>query len=63
MTVTTAWDLFEDLRAAQDEMLRATRGQGWRPGQQFTGGTTPAAWMTRTAITKDGGPSHPPGGR
>src|SRR5260370_323162 len=44
MTVTTAWDLFEDLRAAQDEMLRATRAHGWRPGQHFTSGTTPAAW-------------------
>ena len=44
MTITTGWDLFEDLRAAQDEMLRAPRGQGWRPGQQFSSGTTPAAW-------------------
>jgi HSP20 family protein len=33
-TTMTSWDLFEDLRAAQDELLRATRGRGWRPGQQ-----------------------------
>ena len=52
MTVTTAWDLFEDLRAAQDEMLRATRGQGWRPGQQFSSGTTPAAWMPAVDISE-----------
>ena len=52
MTVTTAWDLFEDLRAAQDEMLRATRGQGWRPRQQFTSGTTPAAWMPAVDISE-----------
>jgi len=55
MTITTGWDLFEDLRAAQDEMLRAPRGQGWRPGQQFSSGTTPAAWPPAVDIseTKD----------
>jgi HSP20 family protein len=52
MTVMTAWELFEDLRAAQDEMLRATRGQGWRPGQQFTSGTTPAAWVPAVDISE-----------
>ena len=52
MTVTTGWDLFEDLRAAQDEMLRATRGHGWRPGQQFTSGTTPAAWAPAVDISE-----------
>ena len=52
MTVTTGWDLFEDLRAAQDEMLRATRGYSWRPGQQFTSGTTPAAWAPTVDISE-----------
>jgi HSP20 family protein len=52
MTVTTAWDLFEDLRAAQDEMLRATRGHGWRPGQQLASGTTPAAWAPAVDISE-----------
>ena len=52
MTVMTGWDLFEDLRAAQDEMLRATRGYGWRPGQQFTSGTTPAAWTPTVDISE-----------
>jgi len=52
MTVMTAWDLFEDLRAAQDEMLRATRGPGWRPGQQPVSGTTPAAWAPAVDISE-----------
>jgi HSP20 family protein len=52
MTVMTGWELFEDLRAAQDEMLRATRGHGWRPGQQFTSGTTPAAWAPAVDISE-----------
>ena len=52
MTVMTAWDLFEDLRAAQDEMLRATRGHGWRPGQQLTRATTPAAWAPPVDISE-----------
>jgi HSP20 family protein len=52
MTVMTGWDLFEDLRAAQDEMLRATRGHGWRPGQQFTSGPTPAAWAPAVDISE-----------
>ena len=52
MTVMTAWDLFEDLRATQDEVLRATRGHGWRPGQQFTSGTTPAAWAPAVDISE-----------
>jgi HSP20 family protein len=52
MTVTTGWDLCEDLRAAQDEMLRATRGHGWRPGQQFTSGTTTAGWAPTVDISE-----------
>jgi HSP20 family protein len=52
MTVMTAWDLFEDLRATQDEMLRATRGHSWRPGQQITSGPTPAAWAPAADISE-----------
>ena len=52
MTVMTGWDLFEDLRAAQDEMLRTARGRGWRPGQQFEGGTSPAAWAPAVDISE-----------
>ena len=51
MTVMTAWDLFEDLRA-QDEMLRATRGHGWRPGQQLASGAAPAAWAPAVDISE-----------
>jgi HSP20 family protein len=52
MTVMTAWDLFEDLRATQDEMLRATRQHSWRPGQQFASGTAPAAWAPAVDISE-----------
>ena len=50
MTITTGWELFEDLRAAQDEILRATRGHGWRPGQQFT--SAPTAWAPAVDISE-----------
>jgi HSP20 family protein len=52
MTAMTAWDLFEDLRATQDDMLRAARGRGWRPGQEVTSGTTPAAWAPTVDISE-----------
>jgi HSP20 family protein len=52
MTITTAWDLFEDLRAAQDEMLRATSGRGWRPGQQFSSGASAVAWAPAVDISE-----------
>ena len=52
MTVMTSWDLFEDMRAAQDEMLRATRGHGWRSGQQFHSGTPAAVWAPAVDISE-----------
>ena len=33
MTVMTSWDLFDDLRTAQDELLRMSRMPGQWPGQ------------------------------
>ena len=51
MTITTGWDLFEDLRAAQDEMLRATRGHGWRPGQRYDVSGT-AVWAPAVDISE-----------
>jgi len=48
----TSWDLFEDLRAAQDEMLRVARGRGWRPGQEYDGGTSAAAWAPAVDISE-----------
>ena len=52
MTVTTGWDLFEDLRAAQDEILRAASGRSWWPGQQFTSSATPVAWAPAVDISE-----------
>jgi HSP20 family protein len=52
MAVMAGWDLFEDLRAAQDEMLRMARGRGWRPGQQHESGTGPAAWAPAVDISE-----------
>ena len=51
MTPMTSWDLFEDLRAAQDEMMRATRGRGWRPGQQ-NDASGAAAWAPAVDISE-----------
>jgi HSP20 family protein len=47
----TSWDLFEDLRAAQDEMMRATRGRGWRPGQHYDASGT-ATWAPPVDISE-----------
>ena len=52
MTVMTTWDLFEDLRAVQDEMLRVIKGRGWRPGQQYDDGTSPAFWAPVADISE-----------
>ena len=52
MTVTTGWDLFEDLRTAQDEMLRAASGRSWWPRQQFTSSATPMAWAPAVDISE-----------
>ena len=51
-TTMTSWDLFEDLRAAQDELLRATRGRGWRPGQQYYSDASPAVWAPPVDISE-----------
>ena len=51
MTPMTSWDLFEDLRAAQDEMMRATMGRGWRPGRQYDSAGT-AVWAPSVDISE-----------
>ena len=51
MTAMTGWDLFEDLRAAQDEMLRMTRARASRPAQQYDAGA-PAAWAPAVDISE-----------
>jgi HSP20 family protein len=55
MTVMTSWDLFDDLRNAQDELARMTRMPGQRSGQfgQQPGmGFTPQAWAPAVDITE-----------
>jgi HSP20 family protein len=52
MTVMTGWDLFEDLRATQDEMLRAARVHGWRADQHYASGTTPSVWAPAVDISE-----------
>ena len=56
MTVMTSWDLFDDLRSAQDELVRQSRMPGhWASGQfGLQHGTGPAvqAWAPAVDITE-----------
>ena len=55
MTVMTGWDLFEDLRDAQDEMLRMNRMRAQRLGQlspQYDPGMSAQAWAPAVDITE-----------
>jgi HSP20 family protein len=52
MTPMTSWDLFEDLRAAHDEMMRTTRGRGWRPGQRHNSVDGAAVWAPAIDISE-----------
>ena len=49
MTATTSWDLFDDLRAAQDELLRLTAGRNGRPVQR-DGASGTMAWAPAVDI-------------
>jgi HSP20 family protein len=50
MTVTTSWDLFDDLRAAQDELvLRLTAERNGRPAQR-DGTSRAMAWAPAVDI-------------
>jgi HSP20 family protein len=55
MTVVTGWDLFEDLRDAQEELLRQNRlrahGLG-QLGQYFGGAIAKTAWAPALDITE-----------
>jgi HSP20 family protein len=51
MTLMTGWDLFEDLRAAQEEMMMA-RALGWRAGQQRDAAAAAAAWAPTVDISE-----------
>jgi len=55
MTTMTSWDLFDDLRAAQDELVRMNRARALRPGQlgqQYDGGTSAPAWAPAVDISE-----------
>src|SRR5579862_9567541 len=61
MTVVTSWDLFDDLRSAQDDLARMSRMPGQRPGhfgqfshfsQQPGTGFTTQAWAPAVDITE-----------
>jgi hypothetical protein len=52
MTVTTRWDLFEDLHAVQDELQRAAEGRSWRPGQQYEGSPGIPVWTPTVDISE-----------
>jgi HSP20 family protein len=58
MTVMTSWDLFDDLRSTQDELLRMNRMHGQRLspfghyGQQSDASTTAQAWAPAVDISE-----------
>jgi HSP20 family protein len=54
MTVLTGWDLFEDLRDAQDEMLRMSLPRAQRLGQlgQYDARMSGQAWAPAVDITE-----------
>jgi HSP20 family protein len=54
MTVMTGWDLFEDFRTAQDEMLRMNRLAAARLGQfgQHDAGMSAQTWAPAVDITE-----------
>jgi HSP20 family protein len=48
----TGWELFEDMRAAQDEMLRAGRGRGRQYGQHYDANAGMSTWAPAVEITE-----------
>jgi HSP20 family protein len=52
MTVMTTWDMFEDLRAAQDDMSRMNSAWAWRNGQHYEGVTGRPAWAPPIDISE-----------
>lgn len=56
MTVMTSWDLFDDLRSAQDELVRQSRMAGhWASGQfgqQHGAGSAGQVWAPAVDITE-----------
>jgi len=54
MTLTTSWDLFDDVRAAQDELLRLTAGRNGRSVQR-DGASGAMAWAPPVDICERNG--------
>jgi HSP20 family protein len=55
MTFVMSWDLFEDIRSAQEDLLRLTGLRAQRPRQldrYYDGGGTKAAWMPTVDISE-----------
>ena len=52
MTLMIGQDLFEDLRATQDEMLRTNMGRQWRPSRQYEGAPSAAPWAPAVDISE-----------
>jgi HSP20 family protein len=52
MTVTTSWDLFEDLLATQDEVMRPGRGRAMRYGHQYDADAGAMAWAPAIEISE-----------
>jgi HSP20 family protein len=52
MTVTTGWDLFEDLLAAQDEAMRTARGRARRHGHPYDADAGAVAWAPAIEISE-----------
>ena len=52
MTVTTSWDLFEDLLAAQDEAMRTARGRARRHGHPYDADAGAVAWAPAIEISE-----------
>jgi HSP20 family protein len=52
MTAMTSWDLFEDLRTAQDEVRRLSGRGSRRPGRQRDGDVGSGAWAPAVDIAE-----------
>jgi HSP20 family protein len=52
MTVTTGWNLFEDLRTAQDEVMLAGLARARRHGQQYDADAGTTAWSPAVEISE-----------
>ncbi len=52
MTVTTGWDLFDDVLAAQDELMRTGLGRARRHGLSYEANAGAVAWAPAIEISE-----------